>query len=381
MPLWAISQTSNGSSTQLMTEANRLFESGEYKHAKDKYSDVYLDYGNRDALDKVDVCTECLNLLSKAMSFEREDNYSGAIDNYKSILRLNSKDPNMAGYIANCKKKQYQPMLDNARNLYREGKYLEARDKLREYTCISGQTDEELLISITECITWRNEANDAINNKKYDIAKIYLDKILSYNSTDAISAHRLAEVNSLNQKIKTVFVKEPTKKSLRPFKNKFNYFIYSGFSNPVAFGGGIGFNVSYFQLSLDGGGPMNQEGIEDGFLYEKYIKNCVKINDKTYVQGKMQLAITPGINLKYFGLGVGLGTMMTKELSIEDGFRSGSLSGDESNKTRLLVRPTINGFIPFNSDYTCGLMIMAGYNIVSGVSGLNQFILGIGMFF
>ncbi len=381
IPILLSAQSNTSNLESLTAEANRAFENGEYKQSKALYSDIYLEYGSKEAIAKVDQCNQCIELLSNAIQYEREDNFKQAIDCYQSILVVNSKDPNVPGLILECRQKLYTPLVNQAKQLYREGKYIEARDKLREYTSASGQTDENLIFSITECITWSNEANEAINNKNYDIAKLYLEKIISHNSTDAISAQRLAEVNSLNQTVKTVFVKEPTKKSLRPFKNKFNFFIYSGFSNPVAFGGGIGFNVSYFHLSLDGGGPMNQEGIKDGFLYEKYIKNCVKLNDNTYVQGTMHLAITPGINLKYFGLGVGLGTMMTKELSIKDGFRSGSLSGDESNKSRLLVRPTINGFIPFDSDYTGGLMIMAGYNIVSGVSGLNQFILGIGMFF
>lgn len=381
IPILLSAQLNTSNLASLTAEANRAFEKGEYKQSKALYSDIYLEYGSKEAIAKVDLCNQCIELLSNAILYEREDNFKQAIECYQSILAINSKDPNVPGLIIACRQKLYAPLINQAQQLYREGKYIEARDKLREYTSISGQTDLELLTSITECLMWRNEASEAIKTKNYDNAKNYLEKILSHNSTDAISAKHLAEVNSLNQKVKTVFVKEPTKKSLRPFKNKFNFFIYSGFSNPVAFGGGIGFNVSYFHLSLDGGGPMNQEGIDDGFLYEKYIKNCVKINDNTYVQGKMQLVITPGINLKYFGLGVGLGTMMTKELLIEDGFRSGSLSGDESNKTRLLLRPTINGFIPFDSDYTGGLMIMAGYNIINGVSGLNQFILGIGLFF
>lgn len=374
-------QSNTNDLESLTTEANRAFEKGEYKQPKSLYYDIYLEYNSKEAIAKVDLCNQCIELLSNAILYEREENFKQAIECYQSILAINSKDPNVPELIITCRQKLYAPFINQAKQLYREGKYIEARDKLREYTSISGQTDEELLISITECLTWRNEANEAINNKKYDIAKIYLDKILSHNSTDAISAQRLAYVNTLNQKVKTVFVKEPTKNSLRPFKNKFNFFIYSGFSNPVAFGGGIGFNVSYFHLSLDGGGPMDQKGIEDGHLYEKDFKNCVKLNDNTYVQGRMQLAITPGVNLKYFGLGVGLGTMMTKELSMKEEFLSGYFLGDESNKTRVLVRPTINGFIPFDSDYTGGPMIMAGYNIVSGVSGLNQFILGIGMFF
>lgn len=197
MPLWAISQTSNGSSTQLMTEAHRLFESGEYKHAKDKYSDVYIDYGNREALDKVDVCTECLNLLSKAMSFELEDNYSGAIDNYQSILRLNSKDPNMARYIANCKKKQYQPILDNARNLYREGNYRHAQSNLNQYILYTGINDESLSGSIAKCLNLLTLAEAAYNNRNYTQAEAYYNDIIVINPSDAKSTKAIADIRKL----------------------------------------------------------------------------------------------------------------------------------------------------------------------------------------
>lgn len=365
----------------MLQDASQAFQAGKYDEARKIYYDIYVEDGDTSSKELLAKCQQCRTLIADATAAERDGEYEHAIKRYQAVISLNPSDNKIPALISQCKERLYTPKLQLAKQYYREGKYVEARDKLREYASISGQTDEGLLLSITECLTWKNEADEAKNNKNYDIAKFYLEKILSHNSTDAISAQSLAEVNGLNQKVKTVFVKEPTKRSLRPFKNKFNFFIYSGFSNPVAFGGGIGFNVSYFHLNLDGGGPMDQEGIKDGFIYEKYIKNCVKINENTYVQGKMQLAITPGINLKYFSLGVGFGPMMTKELSIEDGYKSGSLSGDESNKSRFLIRPTINGFIPFDSDYTGGLMIMAGYNIVSGVSGLNQFILGAGVFF
>lgn len=383
IPILLSAQSNTNNLENLTAKANRAFENGEYKQSKALYSDIYLEYGSKEAITKVDQCNQCIELLSNAIQYEREDNCKQAIDCYQSILVINSKDPNVPELIITCRQKLYAPLINQAKQLYREGKYIEARDKLREYTSISGQTDEELLISITECLTWSNEANEAINNKNYDIAKIYLGKILSHNPTDAISAQCLAEVNGLNQKVKTVFVKEPNKNSLRPFKNKFNLFIYSGFSAPVAFGGGVGFNVSFFYLGIDVGG--SESSIESTLWGNKYIDDnnlgkFVKIDDNTYTQGTLQLAITPGLNLKYFSAGIGLGTMMTEECSIKETY-SDMHYVDVTNKSRFLIRPTVTGLIPFDSDYTGGLMIMAGYNIVSGVSGLNQFILGLGLFF
>jgi len=197
IPLWAISQTPKGNNTQLMEEANRFFESGEYKLAKDKYSDVYLDYGNREALDRVDVCTECLNLLSKAMNFEREDNYTSAIESYQSILKLNSKDPNVAKYVANCKKKQYQPMLDKARSLYREGDYRQAQSNLKQYMFSTGLNDEVLSNSISKCLNLLTLAESAYNNKNYTQAKDYYNKILQINPTDAKTTKAIAYIRRL----------------------------------------------------------------------------------------------------------------------------------------------------------------------------------------
>lgn len=197
MPLGAMSQVSKGNVTQLMAEANRFFDTGEYKQAKDKYSDVYLDYGNQEALDRVDACTECLNLLSKAMNYEREDNYASAIISYQSILRLNSKDPNVANYVANCKKKQYQPMLDKARSLYKEGEYRQAQSSLNQYASSTGTKDEALSSSIEKCINLLTLAEAAYNNKNYTQAEDFYNKIIQINPSDAKSTKVIADIRRL----------------------------------------------------------------------------------------------------------------------------------------------------------------------------------------
>lgn len=55
-------------------------------------------------------------------------------------------DQNVPELILAYIQKLYAPLINQAKQLYREGKYLEARDKLSEYKSISGQTDKELLI-------------------------------------------------------------------------------------------------------------------------------------------------------------------------------------------------------------------------------------------
>lgn len=241
MPLGAMSQVSKGNVTQLMAEANRFFDAGEYKQAKDKYSDVYLDYGNREAFDRVNICTECLNLLSKAMNFEREDNYTSAIDVYQSILRLNSKDPNVAKYIANCKKKQYQPMLDKAQSLYREGNYRQAQSNLNQYIFSTGVSEEDLSNSIAKCIYLLTLAEAAYNNKNYTQAENYYNQIIQINPTDANSAkaiavikdHRNTEI-SINEDRRKKILEEgyvdlglPSKTCWKSQNESEDYFTYS----------------------------------------------------------------------------------------------------------------------------------------------------------
>lgn len=365
-----------------MSEASQVFSSGDYEKAKSLYLDIYLDSGNNNANKMIDVCNNCIKLLSSGLRYERDDNFSKAIECYQSILIVNPNDNKVNEMVLSCKQKQYRPLIDGARQLYKEGRYDEAKLKLQEYSRVSGQTDESLLAAIMECQLWASEANNAMSSKNYDTARNYYEKLIAINPTDAISAKALADVNSLTRSTKTVFVHTSTKKSLRPIKNKFDFFVYSGFSNPIAFGGGIGFNISYFHLSLDGGGSMGQEGLN---IYESYNKidlnNFAQVDDNTYAQGNMQITLTPGINLKYFSVGIGLGTMMTKQYYFKENNRGYFDVEGSCKKSRFLFRPTINGFIPFDSEFSAGLMVMAGYNVVSGVSGLNQFILGLGMFF
>ena len=182
----------------------------------------------------------------------------------------------------------------------------------------------------------------------------------------------------------TIIKKVSTKMSFRPTKNKFNFYVLSGFSNPVGFGGGIGFNYSYFQLSIDGAASVGGEGIRDGMLSTDNVKNCVKLKNGGFAQGKMQLAISPGVNLKYFGASLGLGTLLTKELTNLETFNptyGRYYKGEEISKSRFLIRPTVEGYIPFDKDFSCGLKLMVGYNMVSGLSDFNQIIIGLGLFF
>lgn len=380
LPLGVSAKLDEPTKARLMNEANSLFNLGEYEKARETYKQVYIEDGDAVSDAQIEKCDQCMDLIKTAMADVIKGDYEAAVNSYQEVMKINPADMKVQQQIIDCRKRQYEPKLKLAQQLYREGKYEQAKDTLAEYTSLTGNTDPALLSNITEAITLSQEAKFALNRNDLQTAKSYYNRLIEKNPTDVLSANAIAEINTKTQKVKVVY--DTPKKSLRPLKNKFNMFVYTGFSNPVGFGGGIGYNFSYFNLTIDGGGSVGQEGIEDDKLYNDKIKNCVKLDDGTYVQGKMQLAITPGINLKYFIIGVGLGTMMTKELSdTKQSIYGDYLDGTQTNGSHFLIRPTITGYIPFDKDFSGGFSIMAGYNIVSGVSGLNQFILGIGFFF
>ena len=323
--------------------------------------------------------SEYLNEAKKLLSEGRVELAEKSYNVWKEMTK--DTDLNFEKELKKEKNKiQYAPLLQKANQYYSEGKYVEAKESLAEYTKHTGVSDINLLTKITECITLSQEAKLALERNNLHTAKEFYNRLIEKNPTDVQSANAIAEINARTQKVKVVY--DTPKKSLRPLKDKFNMFVYSGFTNPTGFGGGVGYNFSYFNLTIDGGGSVNQdlEGIREGMLSTDKVENCVKLDDGTYVQGNMQLAVTPGLNLKYFIVGVGLGTMMTKELS-NPKESVGYYHGTQTKGSHFLIRPTVTGYIPFDKDFSGGLSVMAGYNIVNGVSGLNQFILGIGLFF
>lgn len=113
------------------------------------------------------------------------------------------------------------------------------------------------------------------------------------------------------------------------------------------------------------------------------------ISNNVYSQAKGQFVVTPGINLKYFKLGLGVGTMITRELSVEkstetravvvvkpgnnsDGSESNYLYGTTTSKGKFLLRPTLSIAIPFNKDWTGrGLWVTLGYNIIPNTKDID----------
>lgn len=386
LPFVATAKLDSTTRNRLMQEAETAFHNADYEEAGDKYLFVFVKDGDEKSHSLYQKCEDCLDMIKQATALDRDGHYKDAITKYQAVLSMNPADKNIPKLIAECKRRLYMPKLQLARQNYREGKYMEARNYLSEYTSLSGMTDTELLTAITEGITWSNEAKTAYYRKEYEAAKSYYEKILAVNPTDAVSLKAMSEINQLihDKNIVAQEKRQSAKVSLKPIKNRFNFFIYSGFASPVAIGGGIGFNLSYFQLSIDGGGSGYRNSIKDGKIYAKDINSFKKLKNGNYAQGKFQLAVSPGVNLKYLGINVGLGSLMTKELTNLKTFNptyDNYYYGEEVSKSYFLIRPTIEGFIPFDKDFSAGLKAMFGYNIISGASEFNQIIIGIGMFF
>lgn len=190
--------------SRMMQDAAQAFQTGNYEEARKIYYDIYVEDGDESSKSLLDKCRQCKALLTEATSAESNGKYDKAIERYQAVISLNPSDNKIPALISQCKKKIYAPKLQLAKQCYREGKYIEARDNLYEYTSLSGSTDTELLTAITEGITWSNEAKLAFDNKDYKLARSYYDRLLAVNPTDAVSLQAVSEINRLTQK--TVYI-------------------------------------------------------------------------------------------------------------------------------------------------------------------------------
>lgn len=388
---------------ELKLKADNTFYSGKYGEARNLYTILWGDYADDYAKQQISICDKCKKYLEEGVDAEREGNYSIAISKYQDLLALNPQDKAVQCYISQCKTKLYTPYLSEAKRLYREGRYEDAKSKLKEYSSVSGETDIELLSDITNCLVWQSEAKNAYSRKDFESAKRYYERILATNPTDASSAMGLADVNkSLTPAPRTIYIeKEPAPKPqkvrkepkerkpfpLRPRKKRFNWYVMSGFSNRLGLGGGLGGNISYFNITFDGGGTIDVEGIDTdyGSLNIKNLKNVCEVAEGEFEQANMQFTLTPGVNLKYFIIGCGFGLMINKKLDTTERkpYYGDYIHGEVSKTSRLMYRPTLTGYIPVGDDEDSfyGFSVSVGYSIVSGLSKMNHLMVALGFFF
>ena len=187
----------------------------------------------------------------------------------------------------------------------------------------------------------------------------------------------------INLKVKKEF-------PLKPKKNRFNIYLATSFDDKMPFGVGLGGNFSYFNITFDAGFASGSGIEEDGTFY-RYGDKCItkenlskyeEVSRGVYEKTAMEFCVTPGINLKYINIGCGFGAMLNNQIEIEEQYNNYYYI-QKNTKSRMLIRPTIGGYIPFkdNNDSFYGLSVSVGYSMVSGLSKMNHVTLGVGFFF
>lgn len=399
----------------MMQDASRVFKAGKYEEARKIYSLVYLEDGDKDSEELLEKCKQCISLMTDAESAERKGDYGMAIKKYQEVIVLNPSDNETPALISQCKERLYAPKLQLAKQYYREGRYAEARDNLSEYTSLSGAINPDLLTAITQGITWSNEAKIAFENKDYNKASEYYNRLLQLNPTDVTSAQALATINKLSRPTKVIYVeKTKPKMKLIPEKNCFNFRVLSGFDKPTVFGAYLGYNFKLFQIGVDFAIGNYCDIDTDNISNEDITKlknKAVLINENKQYSGspfptndnvyygaeykslspKFQFAISPGLNFKYFSIECGLGAILGSDYTIhalnaylkDNGdkqyLREEVYLNDKKSFSHFLIRPAVTGYIPASKNHK-GFTISFGYNIISGASSLNGIIFGVGFF-
>lgn len=148
---------------------------------------------------------------------------------------------------------------------------------------------------------------------------------------------------------------------------------------------GLSLNYGYglLMLSLDYGQNFDKdkfisfdEGTENASNYKK-----VTLDPQNYI------TLTPQFYLKYFSVGCGVGCMLlNKEVETKTTISSSSESSSTSQSTtssltdtsyKLMIRPTVKGFIPINDNFS--IMVSAGYDYCFDFKEKNGFNAGLGL--
>lgn len=186
--------------TRLLHEAGREFESGNYDEARKIYYDIYVEDGDQKSEEFLGKCKECAEILSKAYMDERNGLYSDAMEKYRLILTINPLDSQIPSLIKASNAKLHAPLLQESKDLFKEGKYAEAQEKLSEYSSKTDMVDDELTNSINHCIELIGKAEQATQQKKYADAIDCYNKILEINPSDVISTRAIAKLERQNQR-------------------------------------------------------------------------------------------------------------------------------------------------------------------------------------
>lgn len=200
LPSMASAKLDATTRSRMMQDAAQAFQTGNYEEARKSYYNIYVEDGDKTSKELLDKCKKCIEIMSDAIMDERNGLYSHAIEKYNHILELNPLDPQIQHLIGHSKAKLYEPLLQDSRDLYREGKYIEAQSKLSEYLSQTGVTDVELSTAINQCIELNNKAIQATQQKEYAEVINHYKSILEINPTDVISTNAIAKLESQSKR-------------------------------------------------------------------------------------------------------------------------------------------------------------------------------------
>lgn len=393
LPFSIVSQNSNFLST--LREADSMFAKGEYDKAQELYTSLTAEAEGGDILNKIRNCVLIKQLLDSARSAERDGNDNLAKIKYEEILKLNPSDPNVKKDLAECTLRVYKPKLTEARNYFNEGQYWKAQDSLDEYINATGYTDRNLADKIKEAKALWTQGKSAYDAKNYDTAKFQLNKLLELNPNDDEAKAVLNNITKIeNERRQNQYFgyynsgssnyRTKSESAWKPTKNRFNLTVESAFAKPAVLGLDMGFNASYFQLDFNFVASFVYVGEsgDSGYIYDDEIDDFGVTDDGNFVAVEYMITVAPGVNFKYLSAGLGVGVAFTKELQDSYLTSSGYYKGEIVNGSHFMLRPNVSGYIPFRpSDfYGGGLKLTVGYNIITGISGQNQFMFGIGFF-
>ena len=192
---------------RMMQDASQAFQAGKYDEARKIYYDVYVEDGDTVSKELLDKCKKCHEVLLVAFMDEKNGLYALAIEKYEHILKLNPLDPQIQPLIGDTKTKLYAQLLQESKDLYREGKYTDAQSTLSEYLLQTGVTDIELLTSINQCIELNDKAKHAIQQKEYTEAIKCYNSILEINPTDIITTKAVAALEAKSKRSVSASVK------------------------------------------------------------------------------------------------------------------------------------------------------------------------------
>lgn len=306
-----------------------------------------------------------------------------------------------------CAQEDYMYYFELAQSYFDKGEYAQAQKTLCIYTDLTKQSVPELERKISLCVSYSQFAEEAEKSARYENAIQFYNKILGINPKDPVVEENISRCRSL---LEGAHRDKPSSQIpakhvnlLKPYSSTFGVRILSSFDTKAPFGLGLYGNKSYFQFGVDimvSHTELSDASYVDIFEAEGENSNSFYLIEESNSLGadgrvlainrefaypKFSLAMSPGINLKYFSVELGLGAYfcetykITQQLVDSDGdiLRYPDYDGEHKKKTYFFVRPTVVGYLPINNG---GLQLSVGYNVVSGAKALNGFIVSIGCF-